>query len=261
MKVDSYIQGQPCWVELATHNWQAAKSFYQQLFGWEATDMPTPDGQYTTMQIAAGEVAAMYQMSAEMAKDTPSHWMIYFAVDNVDDTIERTKTAGGQLVIGPHNVGDAGRMAVLMDVEGASFSVWQAMSHHGIKHQHIANTLCWVELACRVPEKSQRFYQQVLGFGMSTVPMGEFDYTQWLVAEQAVGGMIAMTAEWGDIASHWMSYFDVDNCDDMANKAQALGATICVPPTDIAEVGRFAVLNDPQGAVFSIIAVDNRQDE
>ena len=49
--------------------------------------------------------------------------------------------------------------------------------------------------------------------------------------------------------------FVTTDCEKMANKAQELGAIICVPPTDIPDVGRFSVINDPQGATFSIIEV------
>ncbi|QBF83418.1 VOC family protein [Shewanella maritima] len=259
MKVESYIQGQPCWVELASHDWQAGKSFYQQLFNWQLVDMETPDGHYTTMQIDGGDVAAMYQMSAEIAKDTPSHWTIYFAVDNVDETIERVKQAGGQLVIGPHNVGDAGRMAVFLDPEGASFAVWQAMEHSGIQHRQMANTLCWVELACSDTGVEKQFYSQALGLNTKLNDSVDFEYTEWHAKDTPIGGMMAMTEEWGDMPTHWMSYFDVDDCDAMAARAAEIGGKVCVPPTDIPQVGRFAVINDPQGAVFSIIQLITRE--
>ncbi|WP_394129236.1 VOC family protein [Shewanella maritima] len=258
MKVEKYNQGQPCWVELATHDWQAGKVFYQQLFGWDAVDMETPDGHYTTLQINGDEVAAMYQMSAEMAKDAPSHWGIYFAVDDVDITVQRVKAAGGQLVIGPHDVGDAGRMAAFMDPEGANFAVWQAGQHSGIKQKLIANTLCWVELACRDTQSLAEFYGKALGLTTKVTPMQDFEYIEWHADGQPIGGMLAMDEQWGDIPTHWMSYFDVDDCDQMSKQVEHLGGKICVPPTDIPEVGRFAVVNDPQGAVFSLITLLKR---
>ncbi len=56
---------------------------------------------------------------------------------------------------------------------------------------------------------------------------------------------------------HWSVYFAVDDTDAMTSKAESLGAKVMVPPSDIPEVGRFAVLQDPQGAVFNIIRVNN----
>jgi predicted enzyme related to lactoylglutathione lyase len=65
--------------------------------------------------------------------------------------------------------------------------------------------------------------------------------------------MLQMTAEWGDVPPHWMVYISVEDCDAAAKKVAELGGQVCVPPTDLPEVGRFAVINDPTGATFSII--------
>jgi hypothetical protein len=62
-----------------------------------------------------------------------------------------------------------------------------------------------------------------------------------------------MTEEWEGIPPHWMIYFAVADCDVMSEKATSLGGQVCVPPTDIPKIGRFAVITDPQGAVFSIM--------
>lgn len=254
MKVQQYQQGQPCWIELATHDWAAGKAFYQALFGWGADDMPMPEGHYTMLQIDGDDIAAMYPMPAEM-EALPTHWTIYFAVDDVDATSKAVTQAGGEIIAGPHSVGDAGRMALCTDPEGCRFALWQGQDHIGIKRSQESNTLCWVELACRDTAAAKQFYSQVLGYQTKLNDVADFEYTEWYADEQAIGGMMAMTAEWGDTLAHWMSYFAVDDCDVSVTKAQTLGATVCVPATDIPNVGRFSVLNDPQGGVFSIIAL------
>ncbi len=66
--------------------------------------------------------------------------------------------------------------------------------------------------------------------------------------------MLQMTPEWGEMPSHWMSYVAVPDVDATARRITALGGKVCVPPTDIS-VGRFAVVNDPTGATFSIITL------
>ncbi|QIR13254.1 VOC family protein [Shewanella aestuarii] len=255
MKVTGYQQGQPCWAELASTDWAAAKVFYQSLFNWQAIDLSIPDGHYTLLQIDNEDVAAMYQLSGAMGIDAPTHWTVYFAVNDVDDTIELIKQAGGQLIVGPHNVGDAGRMALFADPEGSRFAIWQAINHIGIKQAQIPNTLCWVELACRDTQQASEFYAKTLGLQPQKVDMSGIEYTEWHVAAQAVGGMMQMSAEWGDIPAHWMLYFAVEDCDATVTRAIDLGAKICVPPTDIAHVGRYAVINDPQGGIFSVIAL------
>jgi predicted enzyme related to lactoylglutathione lyase len=58
-----------------------------------------------------------------------------------------------------------------------------------------------------------------------------------------------------DLAPHWMVYFAVSDCDRTAQNAYALGGRVVGAPTTIA-MGRYAVLEDPQGGTFSILATD-----
>jgi predicted enzyme related to lactoylglutathione lyase len=60
-------------------------------------------------------------------------------------------------------------------------------------------------------------------------------------------------AEWQGVPPHWAIYVSVADCDERAARASELGGKLCVPPTDIPNVGRFSVVSDPQGAMFNII--------
>lgn len=261
MKVERYTQGLPCWVELASHDAKAGKQFYSELLGWSVQDMPIPDGVYTMFNLAIGdetcEIGAAYQMHAETSEQgEPTNWTVYFAVDSVDATIMLAKSYGGTLLLGPHDVGTAGRMALLSDPEGAQFAIWQAGEHIGARKKGEVGTLCWVELVCRDGELAKQFYSEILGWEVQPSDMPDFDYSEWLVEGQSFGGMMEMTVDWGDIEPHWMLYFNVTDCDLIAAKATKLGGNICVPPTNIPTVGRFAVINDPQGGLFSVIALN-----
>ena len=84
--------------------------------------------------------------------------------------------------------------------------------------------------------------------------MEGMNYTLFLVGGQPFAGMLEMTSDWPeDIPAHWMIYFSVESCDTAVNKVASLGGQVCVPATDIPDVGRFSVICDPQGAVFSVI--------
>jgi hypothetical protein len=64
--------------------------------------------------------------------------------------------------------------------------------------------------------------------------------------------MQPITEAWGPVAAHWLPFFAVDDCDGTAAHAQALGALVKLPPTELPRMGRFAVLEDPQGAAFGV---------
>ena len=54
---------------------------------------------------------------------------------------------------------------------------------------------------------------------------------------------------------HWMTYFQVENRDNTRENVEQLGGKVCVPASDIPDVGRFSVIIEPQGRFFSVIQV------
>lgn len=254
-KITKTSSGQFCWTELATQDWQGAKQFYTELFGWGADDQPIGEDMYYTMlQLDGLDVGAMYQMDDERLKNKmPSHWLNYVAVESVDATVEKAKELGAELVAGPHDVGDAGRMAIFHEPDGALFAIWQAGVHCGVKVRDEAGSMCWQELASKNAQKSRDFYGELFGWQFEIEDMDGMAYTLFSKDGKQVAGMLEMTAEWGDMPAHWMTYFEVTNCDNMLERVEELGGKVCVPATDIKNVGRFSVITDPQGGFFSII--------
>ena len=114
------------------------------------------------------------------------------------------------------------------------------------------NSFCWNELNAKDAAACKKFYSAVFGWTAHDQAFGPMVYTIFKKGEQQVAGMLQMTAEWGDIKPHWMPYISVDDCDAYAKKITENGGKVCVPPTDIS-VGRFAVVEDPNGGFFSII--------
>jgi predicted enzyme related to lactoylglutathione lyase len=83
--------------------------------------------------------------------------------------------------------------------------------------------------------------------------MGPAKYTTWKNGDKMAGGMMQMTEEWGNIPPHWMTYIEVEDCDATVKNVQQLGGKVLHGPKDIPNTGRFAVIQDPQGAVCSVI--------
>lgn len=253
--MNSYPNGTFCWPELTAADWKSAKEFYCKLFNWQANDQEIGDDSYYTMlQKSDQDIGAMYQMMPEQKeRGVKTHWLSYIAVDSVDQTVAKAKALGAEIIAGPHDVFEAGRMAMIAEPGGATFAIWQANQHKGAAILNENETMCWNELATRDSDKSGDFYSQLFGWQPQINTMDGVRYTEFLVAGVPNSGMLKMTEEWGDLPPHWMLYFAVSNCDQYAEKAITLGATICVPPTDIPDIGRFSVINDCQGATFSII--------
>jgi predicted enzyme related to lactoylglutathione lyase len=112
----------------------------------------------------------------------------------------------------------------------------------------------WHDLMTTDPARAVPFYEGLFGWRMETRPMeGVGDYTMFHVADEALGGIVPLDPAHG-VPSHWISYVSVASVDAACERATALGGTVGVPPTDIPEVGRFAVVGDPGGAHVSPFA-------
>lgn len=261
MSPTQHAPGTFCWAELVTSNTDGAKRFYTELMGWETHDDPLPGGGvYTMIQLAGGNVGAMYQLSEEMkTQGVPPNWLSYVTVEDAYATTAKAKEHGGQAAKEAFDVMDIGSMAVLEDPAGGVLAIWQPKKHTGTDHtDKKPGSVCWTELASRDAAAAGKFYAEIFGWDPTEQEMeGLGKYTVFMKGEAQAGGMLQMTEEWGDTPSHWMVYFAVEDCDASANRVEELGGSVCVPPTDIPTVGRFAVVNDPQGAVFSIIKLES----
>ena len=260
-EIPEYKPGTFCWVELATTNGQAAKTFYTQLFGWDYVDNPVgPDMIYTMLKLNGKDVGALYQMPSEMrAQGIPPNWLNYVSVTSADETAEKVKAAGATLLKDPFDVFTVGRMAVVKDPTGAVFALWQAGTHKGAGIYNVPNSFCWNELGTTDTRKAGEFYSNLFGWTRNVQNFGPMEYTIFNNGDKGAGGMYKITPEMGNIPPHWLTYFAVDDCDAKVKKATELGASVMKPADDIPGVGRFAILQDPQAAVFAIIKLENPQ--
>lgn len=109
----------------------------------------------------------------------------------------------------------------------------------------------WHELMVPNPGSSPSFYKSITGWDTQPFPG---DYTLWVNGEAPIGGLMELSKELASngVPPHWLHYVGVEDVDATAWRAEELGGHINVPPTDIPDVGRFAILADPQNAVFAI---------
>jgi uncharacterized protein len=119
----------------------------------------------------------------------------------------------------------------------------------------------WNELVTTDPDAATNFYTQLFGWTTQEFPMPEFTYTVVNAggANTGQGGIMPLPPSAKGMPPAWISYVTVDNADTTAKQAEKLGGKIMVPPRDIPGVGRFAVIQDPQGAAIAIITYAKKQ--
>jgi predicted enzyme related to lactoylglutathione lyase len=109
-------------VELHTGDLAKAKAFYGELFGWSLTDLPTPKGTYTLINVGDGTGGGMMK---NPAPETPPHWLAYVGVDDIEAAAARAVEFGGTLAHPVTKIGFLGSMCVIKDPTGAYLGLWQ----------------------------------------------------------------------------------------------------------------------------------------
>ena len=252
MEIDEYEPGVPSWVDVMSDDAAKTATFFSELFGWDCPEGPPEFGGYRSCTLNGRTVAGI---GPKMGPDMPGVWSSYVNVTDAAATAAAVEAAGGTVMAPPMAVGDLGTMAVYVDPAGAVFGVWQPGEHKGAGLVNEPGTLCWNELVTDDIDGSKAFYASVFGWGADTKGGdGPEGYTEWQVSGRSIGGMMAKRPEMAGIPNHWMVYFAVADCDATVAKITELGGKVLMPPMDI-EPGRFAVVEEPCGAPFSVLAM------
>lgn len=125
--VGAGLVGEPgalSWSELNTRDPEAAKAFYGALFGWSFEDKEFEGaGTYTTISVSEDAFGGLIDITDRVPAEVPAHWLVYFAVEDADATIATAKERGGGVAVGPLDIAEVGRIAVVKDPFEAIFAV------------------------------------------------------------------------------------------------------------------------------------------
>jgi hypothetical protein len=117
--------------------------------------------------------------------------------------------------------------------------------------RHPAGSFCWIELATSDQSAAKNFYSTLFGWTPNDMPMGPSDvYTIFRLENRDAAAAYTLRPE--QVAQHvppnWILYIQVDNVDASAAKVTELGGKVILPPFDVMDAGRMAVIQDPTGA-------------
>jgi predicted enzyme related to lactoylglutathione lyase len=236
--------GKFVWHEQVSSEPEQARDFYTRLFDWD-TEVFMPGEADYLMISSSGQNQGGLAKAMEGAP--PPHWLSHVRVERLEDTIEKATDAGGKVAAGPFEMGEVGRMAIIADPQGAYISAYEAKGDRQVPE----GVFVWDELGTTDADGAQRFYEEV--FGWTTNDMGP-DYGGYRIfnrGETGIAGLMTLPEQ--SIPPHWQPYVAVEDPDGKAAKAAELGGSVLAEPMDVPDVGRIAVLSDPQGATFGII--------
>lgn len=181
----------------------------------------------------------------------PPRWTTYFATDDADPTAAKIAEAGGTVLMAPDDVGPMGRMALALDPTGSVFGLWQAGEHTGVRIYNEPGALVWNEAATGDQKAAREFYAAVFGFTFDDLEGMEDigGYATFSTGGDPLGGLggVAPGAPTG-----WGTCFSVASTDDAVAVVQRGGGKVRMAAEDT-PYGRFAVVEDPWGAPFSVM--------
>jgi predicted enzyme related to lactoylglutathione lyase len=243
----SYAPGTLSWAELATSDADAAKNFYAAAFGWNYEDYPVGDGEvYSVARRDASRVAALF------ASDEPPHWNCYVTVASVDDTTARAAELGATVLAEPFDVMDVGRSSVIADPTGAALCLWEPRTSIGAELVNAPGAMAWNDLVTDDPDAAARFYGGLFGWTVEEIPNAG-GYRVIRNGDRSNGGIMPrhLTGD-ADGPAAWLPYFGHEDVERLLDEVGALGGRVVNGPVRV-PAGTFAVLADPQGAVFAAL--------
>jgi uncharacterized protein len=248
--------GEPCWIDLLTSDTDAARDFYEALFGWTTTQTQEEHGTYITFWQDEDRVAGLTAQAP--GAEPPDAWVTYLSVADADATTAAARDAGAQILLEPVTVPGQGRLAFLTDPSGAAIGIWQSAEHTGYGRFGEYGTPVWHELSTRDFDAAASFYQTV--FNWRLVPLSETDEFRYSIfgpEDDEVGGVFDARRTLPEgMPSSWVVYFGVPDVPEAAAQVAALGGRVIREPWD-SEFGTFSQVSDPTGAVFLLSSVED----
>jgi len=237
--------GTPCWVDYGAADIEAAKNLYGTVLGWTYEGGGPEFGGYLTCLRNGLQAAGM---GPQQDPADPPRWTTYFATDDAEATTARIREAGGTVLVEPMDVGPMGRMVIALDPQGNPFGLWQAALNTGVRIYNEPGALVWNEAAVDDPEAARTFYGAVFGFRFEEVS-GAGGYTTFATDGDPLGGL---GAHQPGSPTGWATCFSVASTDDAVAAVEAAGGKVTMAAQDT-PFGRFAVVEDPWGAPFSVM--------
>jgi len=253
----SDIRGRFMWYELLTTDPAAAIDFYKNVIGWGTQEWEGGENPYTMWTVDGAPVGGLMELPEEaVAGGAPPHWIAYIGTPDVDATLERAKGLGAKTLWGPMDIPEVGRMAGIMDPQGAVFAVYTPVSEsgEGAEAPSSPGRFSWHELATDDWEAAWAFYSDLFGWEKTdALDMGEGNmYQMYGRGGPPLGGMFDRPPEMP--VSAWMLYALVPDVAAAVEATKNAGGQVLNGPMEVPGGDLIAQCMDPQGAAFAVHA-------
>ena len=248
-------RGRFVWYELLASDQSVATLFYTKVLGWTTEAWKTPPGappytMWNNSGTAFGGLMPLPEAARKMG--APSHWLGYVTVPDTDASLEQAKRLGAKSLMGPMDIPEVGRLAVIADPQGAVIALFTPKTTGGdMPAAPAVGNVSWHELATTDWKKAWDFYEQLFGWQKGeAMDMGaDGIYQIFTLGGPPVGAMFNRPKQIP--VSNWLYYFRVADLDKAVEKTKTNGGKLLNGPMDVPG-GRIAQCMDAQGAAFAL---------
>lgn len=245
------------WYELMTTDTAAAKLFYGSVVGWGTRDASQPNMAYTFFTVGERPVGGLMDLPEQARKmGTPSGWMGYISVGDVDAAAAKVTSLGGTVHVQPADIPEVGRFAVVSDPQKAAFTLFRPLPMQAPPEDPEPGTpgyIGWHELYAVDWEKEFDFYSAMFGWQKGDpMDMGEMGiYQLFTTGGPPIGGMFNKPRSMP--SPFWLFYFNVDDIDGALIRVEGSGGKLLNGPMQVPGGDWIAQCKDPQGAMFALV--------
>ncbi|MGB0099011.1 MAG: VOC family protein [Nocardioides sp.] len=253
---DRFRVGEPAWIELCSAQPASAEQFYAELLGWTVRHERLGAGTYRMCSVDDHDVAGI--TAAEVLRGERSHgWITYFAVDDVDASLDRALQLGAETVTAPRYLPAAGTGCTLVDPQGAVFGMYHGDARAGVETANTPGSLCWTELSTGEPRASVEFYRGLFGYAAEhRDSVTGSRYSMLTLDGSPVAGILELESEWPNVLpARWAPYLAVADLSRAVDQVHALGGSQVLGPVSSPH-GVFHVVRDAEGHALDLIQLE-----
>jgi uncharacterized protein len=237
-----------CWHGVISTDLDGAKAFYTEVLGWKIAEVDMGDDVAT--MFAAGGVNQAHLMAPPMP-GVPSHVSNYLRVQDIDASTAACAAAGGAVVVPVTDI-PVGQFSVVTSPSGATLSLFHEADEATAKNADGGDgTFHWVELHSTDLEADRAWAEAAFGFEVSEMPMPEGTYYVLSAGGAMRGGI--MKGMHPGAPSMWLAWVEQSDVDATAERVKNNGGKLLTPLMDMDGIGRMAIAQAPDGAVFGVI--------
>ncbi len=250
------IPGKFVFAELVTPDLAGAERFYGGLFGWTFRDIPVQRLRYAEALSGGRNVAGLIERPLPPDRSRRPSWIPFIATTATDTVVATATSHGGRVLYPARDIPGLGREAVLAGPAGAVFAVLQSSSGDPADVETPVGDWVWSSLLTPDARTAATFYGALFGYQSAPAPDSN-GVSHLIVASDGYARASINPLPRGLPAgapARWLRFVRVDDVNAMAAKAVALGGRVLVQPHEDRDGGTVAVLADPAGAAFGVLA-------